>query len=460
MTKEKIEPENEKKYLIEQLSESIKKTSQIDKQLFEQYNVKRGLRNLDHSGVLVGLTNIGDVVGYKKEGNKIIPVDGVLTYRGINIKKIVAGFQKDKRHGFDEVTYLLLSGTLPNKKELEDFQQIIGNKRELPMYFTKNMILSFAGQDMMNMLARCVLVLYTKDERAEDKSHCNLVEQSLSLIAKFPIFVAYSYRGMQHSFYHKTLSIRNPNPEMSTAENFLYILKGKGRYTKLDADILDLSLVLHAEHGGGNNSSFAIRVTSSSGTDTYSAVSSALASLKGPLHGGANIKVLEMMKNIRNNVKDITNREEIRAYLLKILRKEANDKTGKIYGIGHAVYTLSDPRSVLLKKKAKELAKEKGKLDEFELYETVETLAPEVFAEFKGDKAAKVLCANVDFYSGFVYDCIGIPKELFTPLFAIARISGWCAHRLEELSYESRRIIRPAYKNVYGTKEYVPIAKR
>lgn len=446
--------------IFEELSESIKASCHIEKELFEQYNVKRGLRNSDHTGVLVGLTNIGNVKGYEKDGTKLIPCHGELTYRGIKIEDIVAGFQKEKRHGFDEVTYLLLSGHLPNKDEYERYKQINGEKRTLPDHFTKNMILSFAGTDMMNMLARCVLVMYTKDEKAEDKTHCNLVEQALSLIAKFPIFAAYSYRGMQHTFYHKTLSIRTPNPEMSTAENFLYILRGKGRYTQLDADILDLSLVLHAEHGGGNNSTFAIRVTSSSGTDTYSAVSSALASLKGPLHGGANIKVLEMMNNMKSSINNLTSKKEIKEYLHKILRKEANDKSGKIYGIGHAVYTLSDPRSILLKKKAKELAKEKGRLDEFKMYEMVEELAPEVFAEYKGEEASKTLCANVDFYSGFVYDCIGIPKELFTPLFAIARIAGWSAHRLEELNFAAKRIIRPAYKNVYGDKEYIPIKNR
>jgi citrate synthase len=301
------------------------------------------------------------------------------------------------------------------------------------------------------------LGLYTLDKNAEDTSTENLVNQSLNLIAKFPTIIAYSYHAMRHFYQRKTLSIRHPNPVLSTAENFLLMMKGEGKYTKLDADVLDLALILHADHGGGNNSSFTIRVTSSTGTDTYSAVASAIASLKGPLHGGANHEVLYMMDNIKENVKHWENKKEVTDYLVKILNKQANDHSGKIYGIGHAVYTISDPRAILLKKQARELAKEKGRLEEFELYEMVENLAPHIFYEFKGDKVAKRVCANVDFYSGFVYNCIGIQEPLYTPLFAMSRIAGWCAHRIEELTFDAKRIIRPAYKNVYPEQEYIQL---
>ncbi|MFW5656648.1 MAG: citrate/2-methylcitrate synthase [Bacteroidota bacterium] len=433
-------------------------STQIDKELFNTYNVKRGLRNQDGSGVLVGLTNIGDVVGYRKENDKVIPTEGHLYYRGINVNDLVKGFQKDDRHGFDETTFLLLSGRLPNKEELGRFKSHMAAQRDLPQYFTKNMILSLRGKNIMNMLARSVLVLYTIDDYAEDFSHVNLLKQSLNLIAKFPVITAYSYFGFRHSYQRKSLIIRHPEPGLSTAENFLYMLKGEN-YTRLEADIIDLNLVLHAEHGGGNNSSFTTRVVSSAGTDTYSAIAAALGSLKGPLHGGANLRVMEMMHDIKQNVKNWNDKKEIANYLMKMLRKEAGDGSGKIYGIGHAIYTLSDPRAVLLKEKARQLAEEKGRIDEFNLYANIEELAPEVFGKFKGENA-KVICANVDFYSGFVYSCIGIPKEIYTPIFAVARISGWCAHRLEELTFSSKRIIRPAYKNISSHKEYVPILER
>lgn len=443
---------------LEELSNSVVKASQLDKELFEQYNVKRGLRNADHSGVLVGLTNIGDVIGYAREDGKIVPSEGQLFYRGIELTDLVKGFQEDSRHGFDEIAFLLLTGKLPNKVELEEFSNYLVSLRDLPSYFTKNSILSLRGRDVMNMLARSVLVLYTLDGHPEDISPYNLLHQSLTLIAKFPTIVAYAYHGMRHSFLRKSLIIRHPKDELSTAENFLYMLKGN-EYTELEADILDLALVIHAEHGGGNNSSFTTRVVSSSGTDTYSAIAAALGSLKGPLHGGANLRVMDMMEDIKANVKDWGSEKEVKEYLQKILRKEANDRSGKIYGIGHAIYTKSDPRAVLLKEKARELAKEKGRLDEFNLYELIEKLAPATFYEFKG-KSDKVVCPNVDFYSGFVYNCIDIAKELYTPLFAISRICGWCAHRMEELIFSSKRIIRPAYKNVYGKIEYKKMKDR
>ncbi len=433
--------------------------SQIDKELFSTYNVKRGLRNQDGSGVLVGLTNIGDVVGYEKKNEKVIPCHGKLFYRGINVNDLVHGFQKDNRHGFDETVFLLIYGRLPNRTELDEFSSCLVALRDLPEYFTKNMILSLRGKNIMNMLARSVLVLYTLDENAEVYDHANQLLQAHDLISKFPVITAYSYFGFRHSYQRKSLIIRHPDPSLGSAENFLYMLKGE-EYTRLEADILDLCLVLHAEHGGGNNSTFTARVVSSAMTDTYSAIAAALGSLKGALHGGANLRVNEMIKDIMKNVKDWSSEKELSEYLLKILRGHAGDGSGKIYGIGHAIYTLSDPRALLLKEKARELAKEKDRMDEYLLYENIEILAPEVFAKFKGDDHPKTISANVDFYSGFVYRCIGIPKELFTPVFAVARIAGWCAHRLEEITFSSPRIIRPAYKNVFGRVDYEPMEGR
>jgi len=444
--------------IFENLAQTAVESSDIDKALFDQYNVKRGLRNADFSGVLVGLTTIGDVVGYNKKENKLVPCHGELFYRGVELKDLAKGFQEDGRHGFEETAFLLLSGRLPKGDELQKFTTRLAEERELPPFFSKNMILSLRGRDIMNMLARSVLGLYTADEKAEDYSPENLIHQSISLVAKFPVIVAYSYFGMRHSYQRKSLVIRHPQPGLSAAENFLYMLKGD-TYTKLEADLLDLCMVTHAEHGGGNNSSFTTRVVSSAQTDTYSAIAAALGSLKGGLHGGANLKVMDMMENIKANVKDWKDEAEVADYLLTILNKKAFDNTGKIYGIGHAIYTLSDPRCVLLKEKAKALAIEKGRLDEFKLYALIERLAPEVFYRFKGANA-KVICANVDFYSGFVYDCLQIPKELYTPIFAVARIAGWCAHRIEEVTFSSKRIIRPAYKNVIERTSYVALDER
>lgn len=451
----------EDKDFFSRLDESVINATRIDNDLFEEFDVKRGLRNKDGTGVLVGLTNIGDVVGYKKENDKVVAIPGRLVYRGIDIEDITAGFQKENRHGFDETVYLLLTGNLPTKKELEEFSAHMTSLRSLPDHFVKDMILSMKGKDVLNMLARSVLGLYTLDDNPDDISLDNMIKQTLNIIAKFPTIVAYSYQALKHLYQAKTLSIRHPQANLSTAENFLYLIKGDcAGFSKLEADILDLALVLHAEHGGGNNSTFTMRVTSSSETDIYSAVTSAIGSLKGPLHGGANLKVLQMMEDMKRQVKNWSDEKEVEEYLLKILNKRANDFTGKIYGIGHAVYTISDPRATLLKTKARELAIEKGKLEEFELYSLVEKLTPEVFRVFKGEKSTKVVCINVDFYSGFVYSCLGIPKELFTPLFAIARVSGWCTHRIEELTFSAKRIIRPAFKNVYGKHEYIPLNER
>jgi citrate synthase len=443
------------------LEASVKESCNIDNKLFEEFEVKRGLRNQDGTGVLVGLTNIGNVVGYKKEDGKVVAIPGRLLYRGMDIEDITQGFQKEDRHGFEETVYLLLTGHLPNKEELTEFSENLAALRGLPDDFTKDMILSMKGKDVLNILARSVLGLYTLDEKPDNIELNNMVRQSLSMIAKFPTIVAYSYQALRHLYKGKTLSIRHPQPNLSTAENFLYLIKGdcKG-YSKLEADLLDLLLVLHAEHGGGNNSTFTVRVTSSSETDIYSAITSAIGSLKGPLHGGANVRVLEMMEDMKVHVKDWTSEKEVTEHLLKILNKKANDFSGKIYGIGHAVYTISDPRAAILKAKARELAIEKGRLDEFELYSLVERLTPEVFRVFKGEKSTKVVCINVDFYSGFVYACLDISKELYTPLFAIGRVSGWCAHRIEELTFSAKRIIRPAFKNVYGEHPYIPLNMR
>jgi len=442
------------------LENSVREACKIDNDLFEKYDVKRGLRNTDNTGVLVGLTNIGDVVGYEKENDKVIPVPGRLYYRGIDIEEITHGFQRENRHGFDETVHLLLTGRMPNNNELNEFSSHLASLRALPDSFVKDMILSMKGKDVLNILARSVLGLYILDETAEDISLNNMIRQSLNLIAKFPAIIAYSYQALRHAYQGKTLSIRHPQTSLTTAENFLHLIKGNSTYSRLQADLIDLSLVLHAEHGGGNNSTFTMRVTSSTETDIYSATTSAIGSLKGPLHGGANLKVLDMMEDIKKNVQNWKDEAEVESYLLKILKKETYDRTGKIYGVGHAVYTISDPRAILLKEKARLLAEESGRRDEFDLYSMVERITPDVFRKFKGNQLTKVISINVDFYSGFVYSCMGIPKELYTPLFAMARIAGWCAHRIEELTFSAKRIIRPAFKNVYSRREYVPIGDR
>jgi len=441
---------------IRKLAGIAEKSNRIDERLYSRYNVKRGLRNKNHTGVLVGLTGIGDVIGYEAVGGNIVPIEGRLVYRGIDSRELVSGFQSEKRQGFDESVFLLLFGKLPTRMELDAFSSHLAGLRALPHNFTEDMILKLKGRDVMNMLARSVLSLYAFDEKAEDVSVPNLLEQSMHLIAKFPAIIVYSYFAMQHHYNYEPLIVRHPKKELSTAENFLYMLKGRD-YTPLEASILDLVLVLHAEHGGGNNSSFATHVVSSSGTDTYSAIAAALGSLKGPLHGGANVKVIEMMEDLKRNVRDWADEADLEVYLRRVLKKEAFDGSGRIYGFGHAVYTISDPRAVILREEARRLAIEKGREKEFELYLLVERLVPGMFAESRGTH--KILCTNVDFYSGFVYDCLNIPKELNTPLFAMARVVGWCAHRMEELA-SSRKIIRPGYKNVCGERAYSPLAER
>jgi citrate synthase len=445
---------------ITTLTNKIKNVCQIEKSLFTRYDVKRGLRNQDHTGVLVGLTNIGDVVGYRKEEDKIIPIEGELYYRGYKITDLVEGFQKDGRQGYDEICYLLFTGELPDHDELKIFSEYLAEKRSLPQVFKKSILMTernIPEQNLMNLLAREVLTLYTLDEKPEDRSEENVVRQIFELIAKYPAILAYSISAARHSFQNTTLSIRNPRADLTTAENFLYMLKGEN-FSQLEADLLDLAMVLHAEHGGGNNSTFTSRVISSAGTDTYSAISAAIGSLKGIYHGGANIKVMEMMDHLKENIEDWNDKQEIADYILKILKKEVFDGYGKIYGFGHAVYTLSDPRAKLLKQKAGELAVAKKREREFALYTNLEEIVPRVFTKYKG--RGKILCANVDFYSGFVYSCLGLSREIFTPLFSMARLAGWCAHRLEEVNHSSKRIIRPAYKNVNTKKRYTPLSKR
>ena len=444
-------------YMIYKLSESIKTTSRIDHQLFKEYNVKRGLRNEDHSGVLVGLTRIGDVVGYERTDNGLKAIPGKLYYRGIDVEELVKGIYGEKRFGFEETAYLLLSGNLPDKDELEVFTRLLHHSMPLEQK-TKMNILDLEGSNIMNILSRSVLEMYTFDENPDDISRLNLTRQSIDLVAKFPTIVAYAYNILRHSAQGLSLHIRHPKEEYSIAENFLYMLKGE--FTELEARILDLALILHAEHGGGNNSTFTVRVTSSSGTDTYSSIAAAIGSLKGPLHGGANLSVNKQFRHLKKAIKNWTDVKEVDEYLMRMLNKEVYDKTGLIYGIGHAVYTVSDPRALVLKEWARGLAKEKGCEDEFAFLELLEERAIDNFMEFKGNSVNKRVCANVDFYSGFVYEMIGLPEEVYTPLFAMSRITGWTAHRIEELNFDSKRIIRPAYKNVAGTKKFVPLKRR
>ncbi len=445
--------------LIQQLSESIKRTTDIKKELFPEMGVKRGLRNEDGSGVLAGLTRVGDVVGYEKQPDgKLKAIPGKLLYRGIDLEELVNGILDENRLGFEETAYLLLSGGLPNEEELELFRKVIMKTMPLDHRTTMN-ILSLKGGNIMNILARSVLELYVYDENPDEITKDNLIRQSINLIAKFPTIIAYAYQIMRHNQMGRSLHIRHPHEDKSVAENFIFMMKGKDNYTELEVKILDLALILHADHGGGNNSTFSVRVVSSTETDTYSAIAAGIGSLKGPLHGGANIEVKGMLDDLKKHVNDWKNVDEVDNYLVRVLKKEAHDKTGLIYGIGHAVYTVSDPRAGLLKKMARDLAKEKGREEEFDLMELVEERAVKKFMEFKGE-GQKQTCINVDFYSGFVYDAIGLPEEVFTPLFAMARIVGWTAHRIEELNFSSKRIIRPAYKNVREKQAFVPMNAR
>ncbi|HHW23558.1 MAG TPA: citrate/2-methylcitrate synthase [Clostridiaceae bacterium] len=438
-------------------SEIVETKNRFMPGVYDKYNVKRGLRNEDGSGVLVGLTEIGDVHAYIYDEGEKVPVEGRLVYRGIDVYDLVNGFISDNRFGFEECAYLLLFGDLPTKSELDKFTCVLGSRRKIHEDFVRANILNAPSSNIMNKIARLVLTMYSYDENPDSTDVRNLLRQSIDLIAKFPAMAVYGYQAKAHYLDGKSLYIHNPDPELSSSENILKLLRPSGEYTDLEAKVLDLALVLHAEHGGGNNSTFATHVVSSSGTDIYSSIAAAVGSLKGPKHGGANHKVIEMMDELKNEVKDWGSDEQIRDYLTRIIKKQAFDRTGLIYGIGHAVYTLSDPRCVLLKEQAEKLAKQVGRTDEFELHKKVEKLAPEVFREIKG--IDKPMCANIDFYSGFVYDMLGIPVEMNTPIFAVARIVGWCAHIIEE-HLNGGKIIRPAYKNIKKRCEYVKMSDR
>ena len=448
---------NLNEYLIYKLSDEMKSCTRMDAELFKKLDVKRGLRNEDGTGVLVGLTNIGNVVGYERQDDgSILPVEGRLYFRGYEVKDLVHAIMAEKRFGYEEICFLLLSGRLPDAEELQSFKDLIFDNMPLEQKTILH-IIELEGDDIMNILARSVMEFYTFDENPDDVSRDNLMRQSIELISKFPATIAYAYNMYRHHHHGRSLHIRDAQPGLSLAENFLYMLKGNG-FTELDARTLDLLLILHSEHGGGNNSTFTVRVTSSTGTDTFSSIAAGIGSLKGPKHGGANLKVCDMIEFMKKDIRDWKDEEEIAACVLRLLAGEAFDGSGLVYGIGHAVYTKSDPRAVLLKEMAHELAAEKGRLEELEFMELIEKVAIKTIYEVKGE--GKILCANVDFYSGFVYDCIGIPREIYTPLFAMARIVGWCAHRNEELNFEGRRIIRPAYKCITSEETYVPLKKR
>jgi citrate synthase len=429
----------------------------IDPELYTQYDVKRGLRDINGNGVVAGLTNISTIKVIDSGDGMPNHGDGKLYYRGIDVEDIVAGFIKEKRFGFEETVYLLLFGKMPSEHELAEFRAILADFRELPSNFMRDVIMKAPTDNMMNTLAKSVLALYSYDDKANNISVPNVLRQSIELITLFPVLAVYAYHAYRYARLGGDLFIHSPKPDMSIAENILYMLREDGRYTELEARILDLALVLHAEHGGGNNSTFTVHVVSSSGTDTYSAIAAALGSLKGPKHGGANIKVAMMFDDMKQNVKDWNDEEEVKDYLRRLLHKEAFDHAGLIYGMGHAVYSQSDPRAKVFKGFVESLSSEKGRHEEFALYSLVERLAPEVIAEER--RIYKGVCANVDFYSGFVYRMLGIPDELFTPLFATARISGWSAHRIEEL-INSNKIIRPAYKAISPMREYTDMENR
>lgn len=442
---------------IERLTEVCKEHSSLDLSLYGKYDVKRGLRDINGNGVLAGLTQVSNVQATKIVDGQEVPCAGSLSYRGYDIKELTGGFIRDKRFGFEETAYLLLFGKLPDKEELKEFTDLLANQRSLPKNFTRDVIMKAPSSDIMNALSRSVLTLYSYDKNPDDISLPNVLRQCLNLISVFPLLSVYGYQAYNHFVRGKSLYIHNPKKELSTAENILRMLRPDKKYTALEAQILDIALILHMEHGGGNNSTFTTHVVSSSGTDTYSAIAAALGSLKGPKHGGANIKVVSMVQDMKKEVKDWEDEDEVRDYLKKLLHKEAFDRRGLIYGMGHAVYSVSDPRAEVFKGFVETLAKEKGRMKDYRLYSMVERLAPEVIAEER--RIYKGVSANVDFYSGFVYSMLDLPLELFTPMFAVARIVGWSAHRMEEL-INTDKIIRPAYKNVLAPAAYVPLEDR
>ncbi|MGN0376559.1 MAG: citrate/2-methylcitrate synthase [Suilimivivens sp.] len=442
---------------IVRLASMAQKADIIDTELFTKYDVKRGLRDLNGKGVLAGLTNISDVRAKEIVDGVEVPAHGRLFYRGYDVKDLVAGFTRDNRFGFEEITYLLLFAKLPNEKELADFRKILAGYRSLPTSFVRDIIMKAPSKDMMNTLARSVLTLYSYDDRADDVSLPNVLRQCLQLISLFPLLSIYGYQAYCHYHDGKSLYIHQPDPSLSAAENILHILRPDSSYTPLEAKLLDIALVLHMEHGGGNNSTFTTHVVTSSLTDTYSVIAAAIGSLKGPRHGGANIKVVKMFEAMKQEVSDWTDEDEVSSYLQKLLHKEVFDHAGLIYGVGHAIYSKSDPRAVILKSFVEKLSVEKGLEKEFALYSLVEKLAPRVIA---GERQMyKGVSINVDFYSGFVYHMLGLPLELYTPIFAMARISGWSAHRMEELA-NNGKIIRPAYKPIGTDKTYINIKDR
>lgn len=440
------------------LCDAYRKNNFIDPEVSEKLGVKRGLRNPDGTGVLAGLTNICDVVGYQRDkDNNIIPIDGKLIYRGIDLNDIVNEAITQDRFLFEEVAWLLLFGSLPNKETLDNFHRILETHRELPDGFAETQIMAAPSPNLMNKMARSVLAMYSYDEEAENTSLENVIKQSINLIAEMPSMMVYAYQTKKHAFDHESLYFHYPKPGLSTAENILAMYRLDQNYTREEARLLDLCMIVHADHGGGNNSAFTTRVLSSTGTDTYSAIASAILSLKGPKHGGANLMVMKQLDEILANVKDVHSDEEMKNYLAKIINKEAGDHSGLIYGIGHAVYTKSDPRAQILKRHSKDLAYEKEMQREYDCLCQIEKLAPVVFKELKG--STKNVCANVDLFSGLVYRILGISEELFTPIFAISRVAGWCAHRMEEVEF-ANRIIRPAYKYVGDEKQYISLDKR
>lgn len=443
--------------MIETFAKQCETNYKIEPELYEKYEVKRGLRDKSGVGVMAGLTKISQIESSKTIDGKKVPCEGRLLYRGYNINDLVRGYIDDKRYGFEETAYLLLFGVLPDKKQLADFRDLLAEERKLPTNFVRDVIMKAPGNDMMNALSKAVLTLASYDDNVSDISISNVLRQCLMLISVFPMMAVYSYHAYNHYSCDESMYIHRPDPSLSTAENLLRMLRPDKTYSDLEAKVLDLALVLHMEHGGGNNSTFTTHVVSSSGTDTYAAMAAALSSLKGPKHGGANIKVVGMMEDLKQNVKDTKDEGQVRAYLEKLLNKEAFDRKGLIYGMGHAVYSISDPRATVLEGFVKQLSDTKGRQDEFELYSMVERLAPEVIAEKRS--IYKGVSANVDFFSGFVYSMLDIPPELFTPIFAIARVVGWSAHRLEEL-VNVDKIIRPAYKAVCEEQEYVPLDAR
>lgn len=442
---------------ISSLCGELEKNNSIKPGDFQKYRVKRGLRNPDGTGVMAGLSHVSSVEGYYILDNERIPKEGKLSYRGYDIKDIIADCVADDRFGFEEVVWLLIFGSLPSKDQIAEIREVLGKSRALPDEFIEDMIMKHPSKDIMNKMARCVMSLYSYDENPDDISTPNVLRQSLQLIAQFPTVMNSAYQIKRRAFYNKSMYLHPIKPELSTAESILRLLRSDKQYTDEEAKLLDICLMIHADHGGGNNSTFSTRVLTSSGTDTYSAITAGLGSLKGPRHGGANIKVAHQMEYIMENLDDSTDDKQVRDMLARIMKKEAGDGSGLIYGMGHAVYTLSDPRAVILKRSAKKLAFDHGFEKEFMTLDAIERLTPQVFAEIKG--VEKPMCANVDLYSGLVYRVLGIPEDLYTPLFATARVAGWCAHRLEELTTSSK-IMRPAYKSVTKYRAYTPLSKR